>query len=108
MDLLQGTRAAKADRGDGRDDGEDAIFAAKPRAYACFYGPNQPYSRAQLRDCAAGHVEADGTISECGIIEIVGPCEKHCQPFKGQGDYYPSCTGAMGVTSSAVLTTFLL
>jgi hypothetical protein len=84
------------------------VFAAKPRAYACFYGPNRPYSRAQRRDCAAGHVEADGTISECGIIEIVGPCEAQCQPFKGQGQYYPSCTGPMATTSSAVLTTFLL
>jgi hypothetical protein len=83
------------------------VFSSTPHAYACFYGPNQDYSRSQQRDCAAGHLQADGSIAECGIIQIVGACEKQCQSLNMVGQYYSSCVGPSGPNKS-IITTFLM
>ena len=67
------------------------IFSATPTAYACNDGANIMHSRAALRDCAAGHLNADGSTSNCGIITVVGDCDSHCsKPDKSDG-YFPSC-----------------
>src|SRR5690606_23897959 len=68
------------------------LFAGTPRLYACHYGPNQAYARSLLRDCAAGHVAADGgEIQECGIIDIVGDCRELCEARHPNGIYHQSC-----------------
>jgi hypothetical protein len=83
------------------------VFSSTPHAYACFYGPNQDYSRSQQRDCAAGHLQPGGNVVECGIIQIVGACENQCQSFNMVGQYYSGCSGPSG-SSKAVITTFLM
>jgi hypothetical protein len=84
------------------------LFASTPYVYACHYGPNKAYSRSQSRDCAAGHLLTDGSIAECGMIEIVGACESVCEPMTEQGKFYPSCTAPGGDANTAVITTFLM
>jgi hypothetical protein len=84
------------------------LFSASPYLFTCHYGPNVTHSRGEMRDCAAGHVQPNGTIAECGILDIVGACESVCQPLHNQGKYYPGCVGPDGATSTAVITTFLM
>jgi hypothetical protein len=84
------------------------LFSSTPYVFACHYSPNIDYSRSQSRDCAAGHLQPNGSVAECGIVDIVGACEALCQPLTNSGKYYPSCTGPDGVSSAAVMTTFLM
>jgi hypothetical protein len=84
------------------------VFSSTPRLFACHYGPNQDYSRSQMRDCAAGHLQNNGNVAECGAIDIVGSCEALCKPLNNLGQYYPECTGPDGVASTTVITTFLM
>ncbi|MBK9263818.1 MAG: hypothetical protein IPM54_28945 [Polyangiaceae bacterium] len=66
------------------------LFGPNPYLRACYVPENVVYSRSQLRDCAAGHLEDDGTVSGCGMIEIVGPCNQACSPSSAAG-IYPAC-----------------
>ncbi|MCK6590445.1 MAG: hypothetical protein HUU21_14030 [Polyangiaceae bacterium] len=84
------------------------LFSSTPRLFACYYGPNADYARSQLRDCAAGHVEPNGGISECGIVEIVGACEDVCQSLHNSGKYRPKCQAPGATSSNNVITTFLM
>ena len=85
------------------------IFDENPTAYACHDSNTVAHARAAHRDCAAGHVNADGTTTSCGIITIVGDCASHCTSPDASDDYYPSC----GLTLSGhdkthrVISTFL-
>jgi hypothetical protein len=67
------------------------LFGAAPHVYACHYSPNTTYSRLKMRDCAAGHVDPDGSITECGVIEIVGACETYCSGIDPNNYHYKSC-----------------
>jgi hypothetical protein len=54
------------------------LFTDPPVAYACHHPSNVELARSRYRDCAAGHVNSDHSISECGIIRILGPCGRYC------------------------------
>ncbi|MRG95761.1 hypothetical protein [Polyangium spumosum] len=66
------------------------LWGSSPAIYACYKRENVANSRAFARDCAAGHLRNDGTIEECGMIDIVGPCDTFCSTQKGD-PYYQSC-----------------
>ncbi|MEO5727209.1 MAG: hypothetical protein ABIV93_09445 [Byssovorax sp.] len=86
------------------------LFAVSPRAYSCNYGPNNSHSRWALRDCAAGHINAHGSLTDCGMIDRLGSCNTHCSPLTSSGVYHPWCrnsTGPDAVQVSAVVTVFL-
>jgi hypothetical protein len=84
------------------------LFSSTPYVFACHHAPNIDYSRSRSRDCAAGHLQPNGSVAECGAVAIVGACESMCQPLTNSGKYYPSCTGPQGTPSTAVITTFLM
>jgi hypothetical protein len=81
--------------------------SSNPRLNACYTGANVDHSRAAYRECAAGHLNTDGTISSCGIIRILGACERSCKPLDGAGQFYPECTDAAGHKTKEVATTAL-
>lgn len=86
------------------------LWAPTPFLHACYNSATVANSRAWKRDCAAGHLNADGTVSDCGMIDIVGPCSTACQNLSSTGQYYPSCTERPGQTSATtefVITTAL-
>ncbi|WP_272421831.1 hypothetical protein [Polyangium jinanense] len=59
--------------------------------HACYNADTIANSRAHSRDCAAGHLNPDNSIDECGLIDIVGPCSEVCEPVNGETGAYPSC-----------------
>ncbi len=86
------------------------LFSSTPFLRACYDSTNVAHSRAQHRDCAVGHLE-NGTVIECGMIAITGPCQQTCIAPNNVG-YYPNCTGAAGgapgsVPAQRVITVFL-
>ncbi|UQA55835.1 hypothetical protein [Polyangium aurulentum] len=87
------------------------MFAPTPWLKACHYDPNIAHSRDLLRDCAAGHVDADGTIQECGIIDIVGSCDTACDSLDLSGLLHPKCFedphASTKVKTDKVITIFL-
>jgi hypothetical protein len=74
------------------------LFTPTPWLNACYFGPDVSNSRAHLRDCAAGHVNANGSVSQCGMIRIVGDCSLYCQLLDPAGQFYPSCVDQPGVS----------
>ncbi len=83
------------------------LFAASPYARACYSQSTVSNSRSHLRDCAAGHLNPDQTISTCGMIDIVGACETMCTGLNGGGQYYPDCTDPVYGSISRMVTTAL-
>lgn len=86
------------------------LFSDTPFLHACYDSTNVTYSRLHYRDCAVGHVE-NGSEVECGIIDIIGPCQQTCLA-PTNGGYYPSCPGASGGVPGSgqaqrVITVFL-
>jgi hypothetical protein len=80
------------------------LFAPEPYLRACYTESDVANSRSWQRDCAVGHLNADGTTSPCGMIQIVGPCESSCKPLT-TGQYYPECNDPeWGKTSNMVTT----
>jgi hypothetical protein len=67
------------------------LFGTAPQVYSCYTSPNIANSRLRLRDCAAGHQNADGTIAECGVLHIVGACETYCGGLDPNDYHYKSC-----------------
>jgi hypothetical protein len=83
------------------------VFGATPVAYACDDVANDDNSRAHDRVCAAGHVDSQGNVEGCGIIERVGSCDDVCAGLTGSnGAYHPSCSSPSGLTTE-VVTVFL-
>jgi len=86
------------------------IFSSTPYLNACFDANNALYSRAQRRECAAGHLES-GFIHECGMISIVGSCQQACSIVSPDG-YYSNCSvyqngSVVGPPTNRVITPFL-
>jgi hypothetical protein len=83
------------------------LFTSSPAIYACDKTADDSHSRSLYRDCAAGHLNADGTLTSCGMLQRVGSCDTHCAPL-GDGHYHPSCsaTGDAGA-GMPVITVFL-
>lgn len=87
------------------------LFAEKPWLNACFNDANVINSRANLRDCATGHLLAGGGVAPCGMIKLVGSCKNVCDKLNGGGQLYPACVDQPGVAGSPktkyVITTAL-
>lgn len=67
------------------------LWAPQPYINACYNSANVNNSRAHQRDCAAGHLEQNGSVSECGIIDILGSCSSVCKSYNSQRGYYEDC-----------------
>lgn len=67
------------------------LWEETPYLHACYNADTVANSRAHQRDCAAGHLNPDNSVSECGPIDIVGPCSDVCVPVDGETGAYPSC-----------------
>jgi hypothetical protein len=67
------------------------IFGSTPYVRSCYTSANVAHSRSDYRECAAGHVNTDGTISECPSIHIVGACTDVCKKLSKNGGYYTKC-----------------
>ncbi|MDC0741261.1 hypothetical protein [Polyangium mundeleinium] len=87
------------------------LWGASPAIYACYNSATVENSRAWSRDCATGHLRDDGTIEECGMIDVVGPCSSVCASLNGGGQYYPFCVekpyAAGNANTKLVITTAL-
>ena len=95
------------------------LFTSSPAVFTCYNPLGKGYSRAQLRECAAGHLNANGNIQECGILQIVGSCAAYCQPLDLLGSYHPRCVSDLDgilllgpflnnpTATSAAITVFL-
>jgi hypothetical protein len=77
------------------------LFGAPGALFACYNEANREHARMLSRACAAGHEGSSG-IESCGMIEIVGSCDAHCDEFQPIGLYRSSCDG-----SGKVISTFL-
>lgn len=85
------------------------LWGSSPFLNACYNSATVGNSRAWKRDCAAGHVNGDGSTAECGMIHIIGACSSVCDGMDA-AQYYPSCIekpGQSGSTTSFVVTTAL-
>lgn len=80
------------------------LFAAVPHVSACYKSDTVANSRAYLRDCAAGHVNADLTVSSCGMIQISGTCETRCIGLDSHGRAYYQCNDPAWGTTYNVIT----
>lgn len=81
------------------------LFGANPAVYACYEPSNEARSRAAHRDCAVGHLDANGATVECGIINILGPCSSWCNNLDPHERWYDSCYYPQGQgnnTSAAI------
>lgn len=87
------------------------LWGASPAMYACYNSATVANSRAWNRDCATGHLRDDGTIEECGMIDVVGSCSSVCASLNGGGQYYPTCAekpyAAGSASTKLVITTAL-
>ncbi len=86
------------------------LWAPQPYLNACYNSANVDNSRAASRDCATGHLNADGTIEECGIINVVGSCANVCKKYNASRGHYSDCRKQPGVSTKRtdlVITTAL-
>jgi hypothetical protein len=75
------------------------LFSSTPYLSACYKADNVAHSRASLRECAAGYVDASGNVQQCGPIHILGSCANVCKRLlnpKTMG-YYTGCAAKSSV-----------
>jgi hypothetical protein len=84
------------------------LFGSAPAVYSCYSPLTTSHSRALSRVCAAGHVDDDGLVQDCGRIRIVGPCTLSCALPLLNGDGYYNCSSSLlGSRIKEVMTIFL-
>lgn len=84
------------------------LFEAQPYLKACHIPANAVHSREALRECSAGHLEVDGSVSTCGLIQLTGDCGTVCTTFDAANQTYGKCADLPGrVPMDAVITTSL-
>ncbi|WP_437525530.1 hypothetical protein WME79_38860 [Sorangium sp. So ce726] len=83
------------------------LFSETPYLRACYNPANVDVARAAKRDCAAGHLDADGDLEGCGMIEIVGRCKEYCGKLNRSGEYYKECDDPEFGETRYVVTTAL-
>ncbi|WP_437587921.1 hypothetical protein [Sorangium sp. So ce1000] len=83
------------------------LFTKTPYLRACYNTANVDVARAAKRDCAAGHLDADGDLESCGMIDIVGSCKESCGRLDRSGEYYKSCDDPESGETRYVITTAL-
>jgi len=89
------------------------LFSSTPHVRACYRAANVDYVRQHQRDCAAGHVSTDAatgqtTVEDCGMVEVVGPCDTLCSAPMGDG-FFPGCSEQPGSVPpvAEIITTWL-
>ncbi len=82
------------------------LFASTPYLRACYQVEHAAHSRALLRDCAAGHLEQNGSVSACGMISLLGDCDLLCAKLDAEGAT-PECHDPTHGPTPYVLTTAL-
>jgi hypothetical protein len=83
------------------------LFTPTPTLRACYQEQTVNNSRSRQRDCAAGHINAQGAVETCGLINIVGRCDDHCKSLKNSGQYYQSCTDPVSGKTNFAITAAL-
>ncbi|WP_437732063.1 hypothetical protein [Sorangium sp. So ce1335] len=83
------------------------LFGETPYLRACYNEASVDLARAARRDCAAGHVDGEGDVEGCGIIEIVGACQDLCSKLHPPGKYYKDCVDPESGKTRYVVTTAL-
>jgi hypothetical protein len=92
------------------------LFASTPTLYACYNHNHVADSRSWQRDCATGHLNSNGTTSNCGMLTVLGDCSNYCSAIPANNgmyddQYYSTCynsTTRSGATLvSQVVTTAL-
>lgn len=86
------------------------LFTATPHLNTCYVSANVNLSRAANRDCAAGHLDANGQPVPCGMINILGDCNDYCSNLDPHERWFNSCVdpGEPGSPSySAVISAAL-
>jgi hypothetical protein len=76
------------------------LFAPTPSLNSCYNPRNVSHSRADQRDCATGHPDADGQLDACGIIQLTGSCDDQCDWFDPWNQLYVGC--GEGQTANAL------
>lgn len=67
------------------------LFTSSPAVFACNNPSAASHARSLLRDCAVGHLDAQGVPQECGMIHIVGSCATYCQGLDAIGIFHARC-----------------
>ncbi len=67
------------------------LFTATPHINTCYVSANVNLSRAANRDCAAGHLDANGQPVPCGMINILGDCSDYCSNLDPHERWFNSC-----------------
>jgi hypothetical protein len=84
------------------------LFGTSPAVYSCDDPGQVAAARARYRDCAAGHVNADGSIVSCSIIQRLGPCSSWCADQNPTDGFFSRCQDPQaGIESSEVITVYL-
>lgn len=83
------------------------LFDGTPQLYSCYKSANIANSRAKYRECAGGHVNQNGTTSECSHIAIRGNCDTLCDPTTSNDPYHPRCTDPETGPTNDVITVYL-
>ncbi len=83
------------------------IFSATPYLRACYNERTIGNSRAAHRDCAVGHIDEQGAVTECGMIHILGSCASLCKQMTPGTQYYKHCNDPERGTTERVITTAL-
>jgi hypothetical protein len=84
------------------------LFTPTPTLRACFNDQTITNSRSHQRDCAVGHLNAQGGVESCGLITIVGRCQDYCKGLHPTGRYYQECTDPTSGKTKLVITAALL
>lgn len=83
------------------------IFSSTPKMYACYEDSTVELARAMNRDCAAGHVDENGQVVDCGGIEILGSCDDWCHNLDNHERWYHHCDDPDGTSSGAAVAVAL-
>lgn len=83
------------------------LFGTTQAIYSCDDPTHANPARARYRDCAVGHLNDNGSISNCGIIQRLGSCSSWCADPDPTDGYYPNCDDPQGNERKEVVTVFL-
>jgi hypothetical protein len=83
------------------------LFSTSPYLRACYNPATVANSRSLHRDCAAGHIDANGAMVDCGMIDILGSCADYCKDVQPAGQYYRKCDDPTQGKVDRVVTTAL-
>jgi hypothetical protein len=84
------------------------LFSATPEAYSCHDAGTVTFARQHQRACAAGHLDEQGQVVPCGIVQILGSCDEICAKEQPKYGYYRKCdAGGSSGQKDEVVTVFL-